>query len=328
MTNAQDTSPVILFVDDEAATAKYFQRAISTLAPVATAGSVEEGKRVLDAHSETLLVLVSDQRMPGEYGNELLRYAKERYPHIIRILATAYSELENTVEAINEGQIHRYLKKPLDLNSLRIELKQVLDFAYLRKERDHLVKEKLIVQHTQVISHRIGALHTICANVSNPALIHPLDTYLRATLAVGVKAPEPNWLLMDYSDLVSAEATRSGEFGFALRNKIAELEQSNKDGSNAAAIKLLSTLLSDKLQVVSEDTAILLDKPNLIEFLGEACTQPVSAQHISWLAFLIWFGNHGGTLALTPVDTGLQCRATKYDAAQSATPLATWIEQF
>jgi two-component system probable response regulator PhcQ len=133
---------------------------------------------------------------------------------------------------------------------------------------------------------------------------------------------------MDYSDLVSAEAIRSGEFGFAVRAKIAQLEQENKDASPTAAIKILSGLLGDKLQTVSEDTAILLDKPNLVEFLGEACTKAVSAQHVSWLAFLIWFGNHGGTLALTPVDNGVQCRATKYDAAQTATPLATWIEQF
>jgi DNA-binding NtrC family response regulator len=58
---------------------------------VATAGSVQEGKARLDAHAASLAVLVSDQRMPGEQGNELLRYARERYPHIVRILTTAYS---------------------------------------------------------------------------------------------------------------------------------------------------------------------------------------------------------------------------------------------
>ena len=53
---------------------------------------------------------------------ELLRYARERYPHIVRILTTAYSEIEHTVAAVNEGQIHRYIKKPWDITSLRMEL--------------------------------------------------------------------------------------------------------------------------------------------------------------------------------------------------------------
>ena len=124
--NTTQAPPAILFVDDEATAVKYFQRAIGQLAPVVTGQSVEEGKTLLDAHADSLAVLVSDQRMPGEYGNELLRYARERYPHIVRILTTAYSELDQTVEAVNQGQIHRYIKKPWDITALRVELKQAL----------------------------------------------------------------------------------------------------------------------------------------------------------------------------------------------------------
>ena len=141
----QAPPPAILFVDDEATAVKYFQRAIGQLAPVVTGASVEEGKALLDAHADSLAVLISDQRMPGEFGNELLRYARERYPHIVRILTTAYSELEQTVEAVNQGQIHRYIRKPWDITALRMELKQALELAGLRKERDQLVREKLVV---------------------------------------------------------------------------------------------------------------------------------------------------------------------------------------
>jgi two-component system probable response regulator PhcQ len=45
--------------------------------PVVTGQSVQEGKAQLDAHGDSIAVLVSDQRMPGECGNELLRYARE-----------------------------------------------------------------------------------------------------------------------------------------------------------------------------------------------------------------------------------------------------------
>ena len=80
------SGPAILYVDDEATALKYFQRALGTLAPIHTAASVEEGKRLLDEHADSIAVLVSDQRMPGAYGNELLVYAWDKYPHIIRIL--------------------------------------------------------------------------------------------------------------------------------------------------------------------------------------------------------------------------------------------------
>ena len=166
--NHQASPPAILFVDDEATAVKYFQRAIGALAPVVTGGSVEEGKALLDAHGDHLAVLVSDQRMPGEYGNELLRYARERYPHIVRILTTAYSELEHTVEAVNQGQIHRYIKKPWDITALRMELKQALEIAGLRKERDQLVREKLGVLQRQTLATRIGMVQALCASLIGP----------------------------------------------------------------------------------------------------------------------------------------------------------------
>ena len=96
--------PTILYVDDEANALKYFQRAIAPLANVLTATSVEEGKRILDEQAERIAVLVSDQRMPGAYGNELLSYAWDRHPHIVRILTTAYSELEHTVEGYSTAR--------------------------------------------------------------------------------------------------------------------------------------------------------------------------------------------------------------------------------
>ena len=95
----------ILYVDDEAMALKYFERLVSPLAPVITAGSVEEGRAMLKAHGAEVAVLVCDQRMPGEHGNELLRHAREYYPGVVRMLTTAYSEIGDAIEAINAGEI-------------------------------------------------------------------------------------------------------------------------------------------------------------------------------------------------------------------------------
>ena len=150
----------ILFVDDESMALKYFERLVSPLAPVITAASVEQGKAVLRERGGEIAVLVSDQRMPGAHGNELLRYAREFHPSIVRMLTTAYSELGEAIEAINSGEIYRYITKPWEMGSLQADLRNALELAELRNERDHLVREKLLVQQQQLLGSRLASLAT------------------------------------------------------------------------------------------------------------------------------------------------------------------------
>lgn len=328
MTNHDITAPLILFVDDEATAVKYFQRAIDSLAPVVTAGTVEEGKRMLDEHAQTLAVLVSDQRMPGGYGNELLHYARIRYPHMVRILTTAYSELEHTVEAVNQGQIHRYIQKPWEISALRMELKQALELAALRKEHAQLLREKLIVLQKQTVSNRIGTLYTLCASLAGSEHFLPVENYLSAAAIVGVTPPEPDWLMMDYSDLVSAEAYRSGQFGHAVCNRLAEIRQRYQGWQGEDGLKLLPEVLAGKAQVSGDGTVVFFDERNFAEFLETPSDAPVSPQHVSWLAFLIWLHGQGWSLQMTKPETGMQCRLETAAKPVSPARLAAWIDQF
>lgn len=328
MTDPNVTSPMILFVDDEATAVKYFQRAIGSLAPVATAGSVEEGKRMLDEHAETLTVLVSDQRMPGEYGNELLHYAKEHYPHMVRILTTAYSELEHTVEAVNQGQIYRYIQKPWDITALRMELKQALEFANLRKEHNQLLREKLMIRQKQTVANRIGTVHMICASVGGLASLAAVEAYLSAASIVGVTPPEPNWLLMDYSDLVGAEALRSGAFGHLVHIRLAGINHQFPGHPGAGAMSVLTTILGDGVQPKDTGTLVFQDGHRFTEFLEAPSGQPVSEQHASWLAGLIWLAGYGATLQVSRVDNALQASLAKAEVHASPDRLAVWVEQF
>ena len=133
----------ILYVDDEPMALKYFERLINPMAPVLTALSVEEGKAVLRARGAEIAVLISDQRMPGALGNELLRYARDHHPQMVRMLTTAYSELGEAIEAINTGEIYRYVTKPWDLELLRADMRNALELAETRYERDDLLREKM-----------------------------------------------------------------------------------------------------------------------------------------------------------------------------------------
>jgi two-component system probable response regulator PhcQ len=326
----QESSAAIIFVDDEATAVKYFQRAIGSLAPVLTGNSVEEGKALLDAHGDTVGVLVSDQRMPGEFGNELLRYASERYPHVVRILTTAYSEIDQTVAAVNLGHIHRYIKKPWDIAALRMELKQALELSELRKERDHLLREKLGVLQKQTLATRIGLIRALSATLIGPERFQPVETYLAAALLADVHNAEPDWLLLDYSDLVAAESSRSGAFGNMVSAKLAELRNRRAvSGAGDAVAALADTLEEAGIRVRREADALVWDElAALTEFLGEPANQAVSTRHVAWLASLLWLD--ANDLALQPVREGnaVAFRPTQYKTEFSADRLATWIEQF
>ncbi|MGO4330706.1 response regulator [Cupriavidus sp. 2TAF22] len=332
----QAPSPAILFVDDEATAVKYFQRAIGALAPVVTGGSVEEGKALLDAHADSLAVLVSDQRMPGEYGNELLRYARERYPHIVRILTTAYSEIEHTVAAVNEGQIHRYIKKPWDITALRMELKQALEMAGLRKERDQLVREKLSVLQKQTVATRVGLVRALVASLIGTDRFQPVETYLASAALAGVQNPEPDWLLMDYADLVAAESRRSGGFGFAVAAQLAALRTRFAGRGAGDAVTVLADVLAEvpstgegAAAVRRDGDALVWTRPAaLAEYLGEPVKKEVSAQHAVWLAGLLWLEEAGGALKAAREGDVIVCRVAARTTEFSTDRLAVWIEQF
>jgi two-component system, probable response regulator PhcQ len=332
MTENAGPAPVILFVDDEANAVKYFQRAIGSLAPVITASSVAEGKRMLDRHGDTLAVLVSDQRMPGEYGNELLFYAREHYPHMVRILTTAYSELEHTVEAVNQGQIHRYIQKPWDIAALRMELNQALEYAHLRREHAQLLREKMSVRQKQTVMMRIAMLQTLCLGCFGESHSHAIETYLAAVLAVGMVAHEPDWRVMDYSDLLSAEAMRNGAFMQLVSARLSDICQMHPDSRSEQWLGVLCNLLPGRIGIATPGMVILSDEKNLTEFLAAPSVAAVSPEHAVWFAFLLWLDRQGGSLQIVRTDSGLQCRLISPDELTSTTlshaSLADWMEQF
>ena len=72
-------------------------------------------------------VILCDQRMPGMSGVEVLEEARKRRPDAVRILITAYPEAENAIEAINRGEVRRYVAKPFDPAELRQVIAQELE---------------------------------------------------------------------------------------------------------------------------------------------------------------------------------------------------------
>jgi two-component system probable response regulator PhcQ len=157
----------ILYVDDEEMSLKYFTRAFGDQFRVLTAPGASEGLQVLEAHKDEIGILITDQRMPGEKGTWLLEKARALRPRILRILATAFSDMEAAISAVNSGAIYKYISKPWDPPQLEALLKRGLEFFMVEQERDQLLREKVSVLRNMMIADRIVSLGLLAAGLSH-----------------------------------------------------------------------------------------------------------------------------------------------------------------
>ena len=146
MTEIRKSPFTILFVDDEEMARKYFAKGLEKNFNILTAESVDEAKKIIEEKHNEIAVVITDQRMPGGNGVKLLQYLRENYPPIIRLLTTAYSDLTDAIDCVNKGEILRYIQKPWDYDMLKHELGQAIDLFEIKKERNELLHEKMMVR--------------------------------------------------------------------------------------------------------------------------------------------------------------------------------------
>jgi two-component system, probable response regulator PhcQ len=157
----------VLYVDDEEKSLKHFARAFQDQFRILTAINAQDGLKLLEEHKDDIGLLMTDQRMPGEKGIWLLEKARQLRPRIIRILATAYSDMDVAIAAVNTGAIYKYVTKPWDPPQLENTLKRGLEFFMVQRERDQLLKEKMSVLHNMMIADRIVSLGLLAAGLSH-----------------------------------------------------------------------------------------------------------------------------------------------------------------
>src|SRR5688500_6856560 len=157
----------ILYVDDEDKSLKYFTRAFEDQFRIFTANNAHDGLKILDAHKDEIGVLITDQRMPGEKGVWLLEKARQLRPRILRMLATAFADMDAAIAAVNTGAIFKYLTKPWDPPQLESTLKRALESFIMQRERDQLLKEKMSVLYNMMIADRIISLGLLAAGLSH-----------------------------------------------------------------------------------------------------------------------------------------------------------------
>ena len=107
--------PTVLIVDDEPRVLDALEAILAAEFPVVRASHGDEALAVLER--QEVAVILTDHRMPGMTGVELLRRSQDIAPHAIRIVLTAFTDVDNLMEAINTGRIYHFIPKPWDPNA-------------------------------------------------------------------------------------------------------------------------------------------------------------------------------------------------------------------
>lgn len=126
----------ILCVDDEIDNVEALERIFRKKYTVLKAVSAAEGLALIKKNKVSLII--SDQRMPRKTGVEFLKESIEYHPDAIRILLTGYTDVESIIDAINSGEVYRYITKPWD----PVDLANTVDKAIERYELSAELKDK------------------------------------------------------------------------------------------------------------------------------------------------------------------------------------------
>ena len=118
----------ILFVDDELSNLENLLFAFELDYTLITASSGAEALAIMDR--KEVAVVVSDQRMPEMTGTELLTKVKDRYPNVVKVLITAYADLEDVIDGISDGYIDRFIRKDQDMGHIEATIRQAIEYYH------------------------------------------------------------------------------------------------------------------------------------------------------------------------------------------------------
>jgi CheY-like chemotaxis protein len=145
----------LLYVDDDPELLRIFELTFRREFSVVTAASADEA---LERLRETrAAVVLSDQRMPGMSGVELLERVRDVEPNALRILVTAYGDAETLRRALGDGAVHQLVGKPWTPERMRGVLRRGIEGYALDREREQLLRElKLLSRVSRTISQELA----------------------------------------------------------------------------------------------------------------------------------------------------------------------------
>jgi signal transduction histidine kinase len=187
----------LLVVDDEPDVVQSLQDLLRLDYRVLGATRAKEGLRILQ--EQEVHLVMTDQRMPEMTGVEFLGHVRGDHPEAIRLLFTGYADIKAVIDAINQGNVYRYITKPWDPDDLQIVIRQAAEQYDLLVERKRLLAElqeknqellranEIKEAFIRVASHELRTPLTILYGLmqlalSTPGLVQPWLDWIRNSL--------------------------------------------------------------------------------------------------------------------------------------------------
>lgn len=206
MTEAADLSsaPLVLYVDDERPNRIVFEQSFKSEFRIKT---ISDGRSALELMAtEDVAVLVTDIRMPEMDGLELLALAKQRHPDALRMVITAFSDIDPILRAINDGLVARYIVKPFERGELEQVLRWATEMWTLQKNSPAVAKRMLELEKLAAVGTLTALyMHDVRTPLTTVTLL--VDELQAIAANQGPDAAEVA------GDVKSANATVSGMIG-------------------------------------------------------------------------------------------------------------------
>jgi FixJ family two-component response regulator len=139
-TASKTAERMLLVVDDEPNILRSLKRLVRKEPYSIT--TVDSGPAAIEVlEQQQVQILITDQRMPEMAGTELCRIVGERWPHVTRMILSGYSDVDTILDAINEGQIYKFLTKPWNDEELRLHVRRAFEQWELAHENRRLSEE-------------------------------------------------------------------------------------------------------------------------------------------------------------------------------------------
>ena len=190
---------LILFVDDEDKTRKYFKRLFGKTFRIVLACDGVEALEILKQQTDDIGLIVTDQKMPHETGVAFLEKAVRLKPSIVRILSTAYAEIETAIDSVNKGGVYRYVTKPWDVAEFEVTLRRAMEYYLLQSQRDELVQKHTSGLKALAIWDRVVSLAALAAARDSglrhigEALLALSQIFARCGTSTTISSPSLSW---------------------------------------------------------------------------------------------------------------------------------------
>lgn len=129
----------ILYIDDELENLESFKIAFWMNYEIYTAPSTLEARKIIN--EKDVKVVITDQRMPDETGLDFIKNIADEHPEIVYMVLTGYSDIEVVIEAINHGNIYRFMTKPWEMQEMKQSIENAIENYNLRKKNTDLLSE-------------------------------------------------------------------------------------------------------------------------------------------------------------------------------------------